>query len=536
MAKSKNKVYQKQSSLLVETVNVDEIFDRYVWLLIPVLTLIYYIIRFYSEGFYQDDEIAQYLNMIQFWKDPSVILGNNPKPGYKIFMVVPALISYDAVLLTNSLIAAFTVFFTYKLLRIYEIKYAFAGALLLATQPLFVDLSFRSYSEIFTALCIVVFLILYRKEKYLPAAILVGYIYTIRQEIAVFAIILSIILLKKRKYVETVAIGFFPLIYDILGYLKTGDIFYILTEMKSVASLAYNTQGPLHYFKVYIFIVGPVTMVLFLFGFFGFLCDFKNYRQYLKRYDLFYIIFITVFLVQIYTMWNNGPNPGNWRYLLHVSPIATAFATLGINLLRESKARTIFYEISGLLLVIVLMFLSKQTDGFKLLEKSDYTKSIFIVLAMISVMILTNAKVRNGLVKLSFVFIVLSILYLLIDFTPKKLSAENLTVKSAAEFLNSHSLSGINIYTNHSVLMFFAKEYREHPEKFKPLNSKNVAEAPQGSIFFWENHYGYRPEWKNDVKIEDLKANPNLKLINQFTSTDKSFVIFVYEKIKTDGQ
>lgn len=535
MAKSKDKSYQKQAGRSIETVNVDEIFGKYVWLLIPVLTFVYYLIRFYSEGFYQDDEIAQYLNMIQFWKDPSVILGNNPKPGYKIFMVIPALISYDAVLLTNSLIAALTVFFTYKLLRIYEIRYAFAGTLLLAMQPLFVDLSFRSYSEIFTALSIVIFLILYKKRRYLLAAILVGYIYTIRQEIAVFAIILAVILLRKKKYVETVALGFFPLVYNILGYFKTGDIFYILTEMRSVASLAYNTQGPLHYFKVYIFIVGPVTLVLFLFGFLGFLCDFKNYKQYLKRYNLFYIIFITIFLVQIYTMWNNGPNPGNWRYLLHISPIATVFATVGINLLKEGKARTIFYEVSGGAFVIVLMFLSKRSDGFKLLEKSDYTKSIFIILMMLSVMIFTSAKVKNGLTKLSFIFVIFAGVYLLIDFTPKKLSPENLTVKTAADFLNLQNLAGVNIYTNHSVLMFFAKEYREHPEKFKPLNLKNVAEAPDGSIFLWENHYGYRPEWKNDVKIEDLKANPKMRLINQFTSTDKSFVIFVYEKIKTDG-
>lgn len=535
MAKSKNKTYQKQSSGFVETLNVDEIFGRYVWLLVPVLTFVYYLIRFYSEGFYQDDEIAQYLNMIQFWKDPSVILGNNPKPGYKILMVVPALISYDVVLLTNSLIAALTVFFTYKLLRIYEIKYAFAGTLLLATQPLFVDLSFRSYSEIFTALCIVIFLILYKKEKYFFAALLVGYIYTIRQEIAIFAIILAVILLRKKEYLAIIALGLFPILYDILGFLKTGDIFYIITEMRSVASLAYNTQGPLHYFKVYIFIIGPVSLVLFLFGFFGFLCDFKNYKEFLKRYDLFYIIFITVFLVQIYTMWNNGPNPGNWRYLLHISPIATAFATVGINLLKDKKSRTVFFEVSGLLLVIVLMFLSKQSDGFKLLEKSDYTKSIFIILVMVSVMIFTRSNVKNSLNKLSFIFVILSIIYLLIDFTPKKLSPENLTVKSAAEFLNMQNLSGINVYTNHSVLMFFAKNYRENPEKFKPLNSKNVIDAPEGSIFFWENHYAYRPEWKNDVKLEDLKANPKLKLINQFTSSDKSFVIFVFQKIKTDG-
>ena len=105
-----------------------------------------------SAGFYQDDEIAQYINMINFWHDPGAILGNGPKPGYKIFMVVPAYFGYDYVLMMNSLIASITVYMTYVLLKTYKVNYAVIGALLLATQPMFVELSYRSYSEIFTAL------------------------------------------------------------------------------------------------------------------------------------------------------------------------------------------------------------------------------------------------------------------------------------------------------------------------------------------------------------------------------------------------
>ena len=103
--------------------------------------------------------------MIKFWIDPGVILGNNPKPGYKIFMVIPALFGYQGVLIVNSLIASLAVYFTYLLIKAYKIKYAFFGALLMAFQPLFFDLSFRSYSEIFTALCIAIALILFSKEN-----------------------------------------------------------------------------------------------------------------------------------------------------------------------------------------------------------------------------------------------------------------------------------------------------------------------------------------------------------------------------------
>ena len=176
-------------------------------------------------------------------------------------MVLPALVSYDFVLIVNAFIASLAVYFTYKLLKVYEIPYAYFGALLLALQPLFVDLSFRSYSEIFTALCIVIFLILYKKEKFIYAALLSGYIFTIRQEIAVFCLVLGVIFFLNKKYKEILIIGIFPVLYNLLGYIKTGDLYYVLTEIKTVSALVYNSQGVMHYFKVYIFVFRIYQMI-----------------------------------------------------------------------------------------------------------------------------------------------------------------------------------------------------------------------------------------------------------------------------------
>ena len=139
--------------------------SKYFWIVIPLFTIIYYISSKYSLGFYQDDEVGQYINMLSFWSDPFVILGNSPKPGYKIFMVIPSLFGYNAVLLVNAFIASLAVYYTYILLKVCKINYAYFGALLLSVQPLFFDLSFRSYAEIFTSLLILFVLILYKKES-----------------------------------------------------------------------------------------------------------------------------------------------------------------------------------------------------------------------------------------------------------------------------------------------------------------------------------------------------------------------------------
>ena len=515
--------------------DIDEKVKIYFWLVIPVLALIYYISSKYSLGFYQDDEIAQYLNMIDFWSNPAVILGNNPKPGWKIFMVIPALISYDAVLIFNSFVASITVFLTFQLLRIYKIPYAFFGALLLAVQPLFFDLSFRSYSEIFSAMLIVIFLILHKKDYVILSGIIAGYVFTVRQEFGLFLFVLFIIYIFQKKYLPALALTLFPFIYDILGWVKTGNIYFVISEMLSVAGLNYQSQGFLHYFKFYIFIIGPISLLMFLVGFFGFMTPNENKKLYFRKYLLPYLIFITVFGTQLLTMINSGANPGNWRYLLHISPIAVFFATVGLNLVSKNENRGHFIMFGSALSLLTLIFLSKASDGFKFLEpeKAEYTKIIFLILAMGCIFIIKLKNPREYLNKVSILLIILATAYLAIDFKPKILSSENIYVRTTADYLTGLNKKDVYIYTNHAVFKFYSPGYRTNSTAYLPLNSENLNNAPKGSIIVWDSHYGYRPEFKSDVKIETLQADSaTYRLMNQFVTLDKRFGSLVFEKIK----
>jgi len=506
-------------------------YSRYFWFIIPILAVLFYSYRKIALGFYQDDEVAQYINMLNFWQDPWVILGNGPKPGYKIFMVLPALISYDAVLICNSLIAAVTVYFTYILIKSYNVGYALFGALLLAAQPLYVNLSFRSYSEIFTALCIVIFLILYRKEKYFLSALILGYIYTIRQETALLILIFTFIFIRNKNYYSAAALFIFPLIYNVLGFIKTGDLFFVITEMKNVAGLNYKSQGLLHYFKVYIFIVGPVCLSLFLLGFFGFLNDTSKFKDYIKKYGVFYIIFASIFIVQMLTMINDGPNPGNWRYLLHISPLTAFFAAVGLNNLSLEKFKKTNYLITGAFAVLVFLFLSKATDGFILLEIPEYTKFAFVAAFFVLSIVLWNQSKVKYLNRLAAALIIISIVYLYFV-EPKKLSPENIAVKQTTEFIDSlPQLEDKEKLTNHPFIFFYSIMYKESINSFKKLDLKNLTLAPSGSIIIWESHYGYRPEFLNDVQLELLQDTARYKLIKQFISSDKRFGSFVFEKL-----
>lgn len=532
MAKNQNTKSTVKSAKQVKPIY--EIIEKYFWFVIPVFALIYYFSSKYSLGFYQDDEIAQYLNMIEFWTNPSVILGNNPKPGWKIFTVIPALISYDAVLIFNSFIASLTVYFTYRLIKLYEIPYAFFGALLLGIQPLFFDLSFRSYSEIFTALLIVFFLMLYKKEQYILSSLILGYVFTVRQEIAVFIVVFAVILIINKRFIPVLFLGVFPIIYNLLGFFKTGDIMFVLTEMKSVAGLNYASQGIFHYFKFYIFIIGPVSLLMFIYGFLGFLADTKNIKDYFSKYLLFYLLFLSIFVIQTMTMINDGPNPGNWRYLLHISPIAAFFATVGLNNLSKESFRKTSFILSGILMVLTLAFLSKASDGFKFIEpeKSDYTKVLFLLITFTLTIIFSIKNKTDYLNKVSLLIIITGVIYLAVDFKPKVLSPENIAVKMTAEYINKLGKNDVNIYTNHSLLKFYSDNYRKNPNSFLPINSANLSGMQKGSIIAWESHYGYRPEFKSDVKLETIQSDSSFKMINQIVSSDRRFAAFIFEKLK----
>jgi hypothetical protein len=344
--------------------------------------------------------------------------------------------------------------------------------------------------------------------------------------------VLAILFVRNKHYTSIIGLAVFPVLYNLLGFFKSGNVLYVLSEMQKVAGLDYKSQGLFHYFEVYIFIVGPISLALFLLGFFGFFNDTSKFKEYVSKYLLYYIVFIGIFAVQMMTMINDGPNPGNWRYLLHISPVCAFFATVGLNNLAVKEFKKTHYIITGIFAFLTLVFLSKTTDGFVLLDKTDYSKFIIILLFVIITVLFWSGSKISYLNKLSVLLIVLAVLSLYYSFEPKELSAENITVKHAADYVNSiNGIENRNVLTNHTLLIFYSDSYKDNPERFKSINSKTIKDLPKGSVIVWENHYGYRPEWGNDVQSEILQKDSSFVLINQFVSGNQRFVAFVFEKI-----
>ena len=253
-------------------INLDDLVDRYIWLLVPILVIVYYWFSTGSTGFYQDDEIGHYRNIRGFWGDPFSIMGNQPKPGWKILMVLPGLFGFTGVALAHCLVAALTVVFTYKLGRALGWRNSVVGAVLLAFQPLYLQLAFRSYSEITAGLFVVLMIWWYYKGWFIPAALASSYIFTIRQEFALVSIGLGIIFLVKKKWLPFVLLGAAPVVLGLIGWVHTGNAMWLIDDMRRIGLGVEVPHKPFwHYFETFIYIIGPVCLALFLAGYWSFL-------------------------------------------------------------------------------------------------------------------------------------------------------------------------------------------------------------------------------------------------------------------------
>lgn len=505
---------------------------KYYWLIIPLLTLVYYIFSKYSTGFYQDDEIAHFINARDFWYDPYIILSNWGKPGWKIFIVIPSLLGYDFLQLFNSFISALTVYFTILLAKKLEINNSLLAGIFLGFQPHFLQIAFRSYAEIFTGLILVLSLIFYFRNNYILSAVFCGLSFTMRQETALLCIVLAFYMFINKKYTAIPFIALFPLIVNFFGYLKTGDVLWVWSEMQSLGEFNLGIERSFfHYFQVYIFLIGPIVFAFFISGlFYPFTLGVTEKKSFYEKKLIIYIFFWIVFLFQCYLV-AKGTNPGSWRYLLQISPFAAIIALTGFNMLLETTRRKFALTAISLSAIITLLFLSKESTGLLLIDKKEYLK--FILISVIALYFIFASLSRKSISLLhSLIFItVLTVGYTFYTEKPKPRGEQNITVNKISDWYKENIDRSKPVLYNHSLVLFYAGIFGKDKENFRILNTATLSESPPGTIIIWDSHYSFRPEYKNDVKLELLQDKEKYKLLNQFISADKRFVAYIFEKL-----
>ena len=134
-----------------------------------------------------------------------------------LIYALPALAGENFVHIFTILLSVATGYFTFRVARQFNSRYAILAPIFLLLQPLWMQLAFRPYSELLTALMLIMALFFHNKQKYFWSLFLLSYISLIRQEFYPLLAIYGILILWKKQWTAILG-GIIPQVGIILWY------------------------------------------------------------------------------------------------------------------------------------------------------------------------------------------------------------------------------------------------------------------------------------------------------------------------------
>lgn len=496
---------------------------------------IYFIFSQYCNGFYQHDEVSHFLNMRRFWNDPTSILGNWPKTGYKLFFVIPSLLGTTVVRALNCLVAAFTCFVGYKTAKQLGSKIPLLAFILLATQPFWIQLSFRNYAETTAALLLILSVYFHYKDKPLIAALLLSYNVNVRQELFSIWAIYIVYLIYKRHWIPMLATFIFPALYNFWGWMVSGDPLYLKNQMFGTiehiqSGFGSGAMGFWHYPKMSIVIFGAVA-VFFIIVYLG------QWFFYKKSWHPFLFVPALVFfgeycIFQIQSIQIGPSGAGNLRYMIIISPLIAVLASLAIERLTDQKERKKLLFLLVPLTMVVILFMKYQHNHLSFTQQIDIYPVIATLILLGSVFISIKKKTYIYFTSL------LALLFALVSVKQIPLSPEDLIVKRMVRWAKKSNIEQNYVLANHSLfLYYYGKDHFEFKNGAGRINKESILEAPIGTIILWDSHYSYRPNRnKKHVNYDYFSKKPETykPLMQPQVSRDGRFAYMAFQKIVED--
>jgi len=496
-----------------------------------VLTLLYFAYSLKSKGFYQQDEANHYLSMLRFWYDPAAIMGNWAKPGYKILYVLTALGGQKLVVLQNCTFAAFSCFFAFKTAKKLGASNPWIAFILLATQPLWISLSFRNYSEFPAAFLLILAFYFYSWSRMWASALLVGLICTIRQEFYPIAAILGLHLLYRKYWLSAFSIALFPLLQNLAGYVLYGDPLYLINQILGTSDSlkdAYVRQGFDHYFLTSAVVFGPVALTFFVL----FLAQMVLNKKISQPAIL--VASLGFFLLNCLFNWQAVPigpaTGGNLRYMCIISPLIAVCGALVLDSVKElkDKVKLVYFIIPYVILVGV--FLTYKHNFVKLTDESDTIPLVGAIFASALVFIPVSATVQT------IIMAVLCSFMALVNVKAIKLSDEDKICQDVASWYKQNETTWKDkpLYNTHIMFYYFMGKVEKQfsPEPIVISDSATMEKAPVGSLVLWDSHYGYRQNYKRGVPYEYFANNGKYQTLQVFQVPDGRFAYVIFEKKK----
>ena len=507
----------------------------------------YFFASFLSNGYYQHDEVGHLINARRFWNDPFCIFTAWAKPGLKFILILPSLFGNTAILIICCFITAGIGLLTNKLVHLLEVGNRYIAQIISSTLVLTVQLSFRAYSETFAAFFIILTVYLYYKERYLLAAFFSSYLYLIRPESAIISMVLGVLFLTKRKYIPFLLLGWSPIFYALMLWIKTGDPLFIFQEVANNSeNIKFRQVGFFHYWKFFPAIAGTIPAILLFIGYFQLSYNKKEIIPNLKKLHLPYLWFTIIFVfyclsVSEWFPWLN--QLANSRALVILTPFIGLFGAFGLanfkNLQLSNKI-----IIGGVLAIYTYITHEYLSFKYNDIVFTDPDPARYQAAILLLLLFLIPLFKKNKAVIFSWAVVALMVVDNIRAIEPYKLSDEDKTMKKVVSWYHRNNLTDRTTLANHALFFHFSDEYPNNNViqtdslgQYPQLLMRFLKKAKPGSIIIWDSHYNDREIYKMDVKLSYLLDRPHqYRMLSTFISPSDQykFKVVNFEKVANE--
>ncbi len=268
---------------------------------------------------------------------PELFFNHWAKPLYVLLACPFAQFGFIGIKIFNVCIALATIFFTYRIACLLELKNALLAAVLLIFSPLHYITTFSGLTDPLFALscCIAVYLVL--KQKFFVAAILLSFLPFLRSEgLIIMGVFGFYFLLKQQwKYFPLFLVG--HLVYAIAGYFVFHDLLWVFNKIPYARWSSNYGSGPLFYFvEKVIYAFGIPIYALFWIG--AIVITVQSFRKkiQLEIQVLIFLVFFTFFIAHA-LFWYLGifNSMGLIRVMMGVLPFSAIIALFGFNFIED---------------------------------------------------------------------------------------------------------------------------------------------------------------------------------------------------------
>jgi len=466
----------------------------FVVLLLSVVTLVCFLFALQFEIFEGgSDNFIHYRVSRYAFKYPELFLDHWGKPFFTLVSTPFAQFGFKGFIFFNILCGVLASFFTWKVAEKLKLSHAWAAMVLVLTMPIYYIMMVSVMTEILFSLVLILSIYFILQERYILAAILFSSLFLIRTEGYILYPFVAFVFAIKRQWKAIPFLGFFFLIYSIIGFFYFGDFLWLINQIPyGDTSELYGTGELLYFVKQYKFIFGKWASVFLVMG--GIIAGIQAIHYFWKErkvkidFILIEVLLLIYFAAHSYVWWSGtGASIGLIRVMAAIIPLAAITVVRSLDFFSKLNPLPKFYaHIFVILFSIYLIRVPFKTNPlpFKYGQKENTIAA--------SVDWMKSSKYADAKI-----YFYEPLIYILLDRDP----------------------------FDHSVIKELIDD-RDHPE--------NVTK--EGELVFYDMHFGPN---EGRLPLEKLMDNSHFRLVNYFEPIEPftvlggySYAVLVFERVK----